>query len=55
MLALVLRDWDPEAIRLRMQRRRARKDVIAAWAKATGPENHHLWPLRPEMNRLEEP
>lgn len=53
MLALVRRDWDPEAIRLRMQRRRARKDVIAAWAKATGPENRHLWPLRPEMNRLE--
>jgi choline-sulfatase len=55
MLALVLRDWNPEAIRLRMERRRTRKDALAAWARATGPENRYLWPLRPEMNRLEGP
>ena len=53
MLELVLSDWDPEAIRKRMERRRVRKDVIGAWARATQPENRYLWPLRPEMNRLD--
>lgn len=51
--ALVLDGWDPEAVRKLMAARRARKDVLAAWAGAVRPANHHLWPLRADMNRLE--
>lgn len=52
MLALVLDGWNPDDIRARMERCRARKDMIAAWAREVRPKNRHLWPLRPDMNRL---
>ena len=53
MIALALDGWDPDAIGQTMRGRRARKDVLAAWAQRTEPPSAHLWPLRPEMNRLE--
>lgn len=54
MLARVLDGWDPDAIRERMQKRRANKDILAAWAQRTNPVSTHLWPLDPAMNRLED-
>ncbi len=54
LVALALKDWDPEMIRRRMLARRERKDILAAWARATQPESTCLWPLHPEMNRLDD-
>ncbi len=49
----LLADWKPDAIRARMQARRADKDLLAARARATRPPSVHLWPLAPERNRLD--
>ena len=53
LMRLALKDWDPEAIRQRMLARRERKDILAAWASNVEPASTHLWPLSPEMNRLD--
>lgn len=53
LINLALKDWDPELIRRRMAMRRERKDILAAWARTVKPESTYLWPMRPEMNRLE--
>ncbi len=50
----ILADWDPDAIARRMRERRPDKDLLAAWAAATLPEERYRWPMRPEMNRLDE-
>lgn len=52
LMALALEDWDPEMIRRKMLARRERKDILAAWARATTPESSYVWPLRADMNRL---
>jgi choline-sulfatase len=53
LLGRVLADWDPEEIDRRMRQRRRDKDVLGAWARATGPESRYLWPVRATDNRLE--
>ena len=53
MTARLLDGWDPEDIDHRMRLRRARKDVLAAWAARTRPESSHIWPMEPAMNRLD--
>ncbi len=53
MLQTLLADWDPDAIRSLMRQRRERKNVLANWAAGTEPANTHLWPLQPDMNRLD--
>jgi choline-sulfatase len=53
LMTVALDGWDPDAIARTMRARRARKDVLAAWARETAPASAHLWPLRPEMNRLD--
>ncbi len=53
LMARALDGWDPEAIAETMRVRRERKDVLAAWARRTEPPSAYLWPLRPEMNRLD--
>lgn len=53
MLARVLDGWEPDAIRDRMEKKRANKDILAAWARQTNPQSTHLWPLDPAMNRLD--
>ncbi|MDW4497213.1 sulfatase-like hydrolase/transferase [Sulfitobacter sp. D35] len=53
LLELLLADWDPEEIRQRMEKRRARKDVLAAWAARMQPRSEYIWPMDPEMNRLD--
>lgn len=54
MMALALQDWDPEIIRRRMLARREHKDILAAWGQNTKPRSTHLWPLRSDMNRLDD-
>jgi hypothetical protein len=49
----LLDGWDPDAIRERMEKRRANKDIVATWARHTNPASTHLWPLDPAMNRLD--
>lgn len=53
MLAQLLEEWDPEQIRQTMLQKRQRKDVLAQWANNTQPRSTHIWPLRPDMNRLQ--
>jgi choline-sulfatase len=53
LLALLLADWDPDAIAARMRARRKDKDVIGAWARATSPQDQHRWAVTPEQNRIE--
>ena len=53
MLARLLADWSPDSIRVAMEQRRTRKDILAAWAQATEPGCTHLWPFDPAMNRLD--
>lgn len=48
----ILESWDPEDIDRRMQIRRARKDVISAWARHIEPDEQYRWQLDPQMNRL---
>jgi choline-sulfatase len=54
MLALLLDGWDPDAISERMIKRRANKNIVANWAGQMNPQSTHLWPLDPDMNRLED-
>jgi choline-sulfatase len=49
----LLADWDPDAIAERMRRRRAEKDVVADWARATRPADSHRWHIVPEQNRID--
>ncbi|MEM8665632.1 MAG: sulfatase, partial [Pseudomonadota bacterium] len=51
--ALAFGEWDPARIEKEMAERRARKDVLAAWARHTEPDSTHLWPIDPVMNRLD--
>ena len=53
LLSLLLRDWDPDDVRRRMELRRERKDVLAAWAARVRPTSQFLWPMDPAMNRLD--
>ena len=50
--AETLRDWDPESVRRKMERKRADEPILNAWASHTGPEERYRWPLRSEMNWL---
>ncbi len=54
LMALALEDWDPGLIAERMRERRARKDVIAAWARNVEPESTCVWQMPPGVNRLDE-
>lgn len=53
MMAELRDGWDPDGVARQMRRRRDRKDVIAAWARAVQPESTHVWPLAADMNRLD--
>jgi len=48
----VLRDWNPEWVRRKMEQKRADEPILQAWARHTGPEERYRWPLLGEMNRL---
>ncbi len=53
LLERLLSDWSPDVIDSRMKARRRDKDIIGAWARGTNPANSHVWPTRPEQNRLD--
>lgn len=54
LTALVLDGWDPKAIAARMRIRRDRKDVQAEWAARTLPASTCIWPVRADMNWLDQ-
>lgn len=54
LLTELYRDWSPEDIAKEMRMRRARKDVLAAWAGTVEPPSAHLWPFEASVNRLDE-
>ena len=54
MTARLLDGWNPEEIDRQMKIRRDRKDVLAAWAAKTRPASTHIWPMTPDMNKLDE-
>ncbi|MAS37259.1 MAG: sulfatase [Anaerolineaceae bacterium] len=49
----VLAEWNPDAIRSKMARKRADTDILRQWAQQTQPPDSIRWDYRPEMNRLE--
>ena len=53
MLERLLDGWNPEAVRITMERRRKNKDILASWASNIRPTSTYLWPLEPSMNRLD--
>ena len=48
----VLREWDPEWVRQKMEKKEADGPILQAWARHTGPEERYRWPLQGEMNWL---
>ncbi len=46
--------WHGDRIAARMAERRAEKDVIGAWARATQPDSTHVWTFDPAINRLDD-
>ena len=48
----VLREWDPEWVRQKMEKKEADGLILQAWARHTGPEERYRWPLQGEMNWL---
>lgn len=49
----VLRGWDPDAICRQLEASLPGKELMADWAGATEPPSTHVWPMRPEHNRLD--
>jgi hypothetical protein len=48
----VLADWNPDAIRGNMARKRADAEILRQWAQQTQPPDSIRWDYRPEMNHL---
>jgi hypothetical protein len=48
----VLADWNPDAIRSKMARKRADAEILRQWAQHTQPQDSIRWDYRPEMNHL---
>ncbi|HMN30763.1 MAG TPA: sulfatase-like hydrolase/transferase [Caldilineaceae bacterium] len=54
LTGLLLADWNPESIAVKMAALRADNRVLRVWAQRTQPADQYRWQLRPEMNWLEE-
>jgi choline-sulfatase len=50
----VLAGWDPDSIAAALAQKRGEVAVLKGWAQRTQPPSQYQWPLRPEMNRLDE-
>ena len=48
----LLREWDPEWVRRKMEQKRADEPILQAWAHHTAPEERYRWPMLAEMNWL---
>lgn len=55
LTAFVLDGWDPDVVAARVQQKRADVELLTAWAHHTRPMETYRWPLRPEMDYLDEP
>ncbi len=53
LTARLLDGWDPDAIIRRMADLRADNAVLKGWARTVKPPERFLWPMLPEMNRLD--
>lgn len=53
LTAEVLRGWDPEAIGRQLEASLPGKKLMADWARVAEPPSAHVWPMRPEHNRLD--
>lgn len=53
LMTLVLRNWNPDSIESTQKDRMKDKHVIGQWARETLPDNNYLWPLMPDMNKLD--
>lgn len=49
----VLRGWDPDGIESRIEQTIADKALLRDWARQVAPPSTHLWPMRPDHNRLD--
>lgn len=54
LTAIVLDGWDPDAVARRLREKRADLDILRQWARHTRPQENHRWPLRPEMDYLDQ-
>ena len=54
LMDLLLDGWNPDEIALKMAAKRADNQVLRAWARGTCPPDQFRWPLKPEMNYLDE-
>ncbi|MCJ7874100.1 sulfatase-like hydrolase/transferase [Phaeobacter sp. J2-8] len=48
----LMQDWDPAQIAGLMDRRAARKDLLKTWARATSPQENHVWTFEADDNIL---
>lgn len=55
LTAVVLDGWNPDAVAKRLREKRADLDILRQWARHTRPQENYRWPLRPEMDFLDEP
>ena len=53
LLALVLRDWDPEWVQAQMAGQREDQKILGAWAHQTQPPDQCRWPLLSGMDYLD--
>ena len=53
LLGRLLDGWDGESVRDTMRARRREKDMVALWARKTGPENQFVWDLTPSQSWLD--
>jgi hypothetical protein len=54
LTARVLNGWNPDAIAAVMAQKRAENALLTQWAKCVQPPDQYRWPLRGEMNRLDD-
>lgn len=50
--ARLFEGWDPKNIAALMRKRRAEKDILAAWARKVQPAGSHIWQFSKDVNRL---
>ncbi|MEQ8673585.1 MAG: sulfatase-like hydrolase/transferase [Aggregatilineales bacterium] len=50
----VLDDWDPDNIAARMTAKRKQSNILEKWALNTNPPEQYRWPLKGEMNWLDD-
>ncbi len=52
LTAKLLADWDPDWVKTKMAEKKADVAIMKAWAGNVKPADLYRWPLKPEMNYL---